>query len=354
MIMVFFLIAVIWGVGIAMGAPRRARWVMIAILLAAVIVAQLVLPAAHPLRQATGGDARLWLLLIGFAGLIRAYSAILGRVKARAKPAAPARTDRFDDSELQRYARHIMLREVGGPGQAALRRAKVLVVGAGGLGSPALMYLAASGVGTIGVIDDDTVEVSNLQRQVIFAEGDRGSPKVQIAERELRRQNPHIDVRPYHRRLTDEIAADLIADYDLILDGSDNFDTRYLVNRTCVALGKPLISAAMTQWEGQISLYDPARGTPCYACIFPDRPAPGLVPSCAEAGVIGPLPGVMGSMMAVEALKTITGAGQGLGGRLLIYDALYADTRIMQASPRVDCAVCQGRGLQVSASAAKV
>ena len=354
MIMVFFLIAVIWGVGIAMGAPRRARWVMVAILLAAVIVAQLVLPVAHPLRLATGGDARLWLLLVGFAGLIRGYSAILGRVKARAKPATPARTDRFDDSELQRYARHIMLREVGGPGQAALRRAKVLVVGAGGLGSPALMYMAASGVGTIGVIDDDTVDVSNLQRQVIFAEGDRGSPKVQIADRELRRQNPHIDVRPYHRRLTEEIAADLIADYDLILDGSDNFDTRYLVNRTCVALSKPLISAAMTQWEGQISLYDPAHGTPCYACIFPDRPAPGLVPSCAEAGVIGPLPGVMGSMMAVEALKLLSGAGQGLGGRLLIYDALYADTRIMQASPRSDCAVCQGRGLQVVPTAAKV
>ena len=177
---------------------------------------------------------------------------------------------------------------------------------------------------------------------------------MQIAERELLRQNPHITVRPYHRRLTEEIAADLIADYDLVLDGSDNFDTRYLVNRTCVALGKPLISAAMTQWEGQISLYDPTRGTPCYACVFPDRPAPGLVPTCAEAGVIGPLPGVMGSMMAVEALKVLTGAGQGLGGRLLIYDALYADTRIMQASPRADCAVCQGRGLQAGATAAKV
>ena len=352
--MVFFMIAVLWGTGIAMGAPKRARWIMVGILLAAVIVAHLVLPAGHPLRQATGGDARLWLLIVGFGAVVWAYAAILRAVKARARAGAPARADRYDDHELQRYARHIMLREVGGPGQAKLRAARVLVVGAGGLGSPALMYLAAGGVGTLGVIDDDTVDISNLQRQVLFGENDRGSPKVQIAERELLRQNPHIAVRPYHRRLTEEIASDLIADYDLVLDGSDNFDTRYLVNRTCVALGKPLIAAAMTQWEGQISLYDPNRGTPCYACVFPDRPAPGLVPTCAEAGVIGPLPGVMGSMMAVEALKALTGAGQDLGGRLLIYDALYADTRIMQASPRADCAVCQGRGLQAGATAAKV
>ena len=352
--MVLFLIAVIWGVGIAMGAPKRARWIMVGILLAAVIAAQLILPTGHPLRQATGGDARLWLLILGFAAVIWAYTAILRAVKSRARREVPDQSDRYGEAELQRYARHIMLREVGGPGQARLRAARVLVVGAGGLGSPALMYLAASGVGTIGVIDDDSVDISNLQRQVIFGENDRGSPKVQIVERELRRQNPHVTVRPYHRRLTAEIAADLIGDYDLVLDGSDNFDTRYLVNRTCVELGTPLISAAMTQWEGQISLYDPAGGTPCYACIFPDRPAPGLVPTCAEAGVIGPLPGVMGSMMAVEALKLLTGAGQGLGGRLLIYDALYADTRIMQAAPRADCPVCHGRGLQGPASAAKV
>ena len=346
MIMVGFLIAVIWGVGIAMGAPRRARWVMVGVLLAAVIAAHLVLPAGHPLRQATGGDARLWLLIVGFGAVIWAYAAILRAVKARARAAEPKQPARFDDSELQRYARHIMLREVGGPGQARLRAARVLVVGAGGLGSPALMYLAAGGVGTIGVIDDDVVDVSNLQRQVLFAENDRGSPKVQIAERELIRQNPRITVRPYHRRLTEEIAADLFADYDLILDGSDNFDTRYLVNRTCVDLGKPLISAAMTQWEGQISLYDPAHGTPCYACVFPVAPDATLVPSCAEAGVIGPLPGVIGAMMAVEAVKQITGAGDGLGGRLLIYDALYAQTRTIALKPRADCAVCAGKGLR--------
>jgi molybdopterin/thiamine biosynthesis adenylyltransferase len=357
MIMVGFLAALIWGIGVAMGAPRRARWIMLALLMGAVIAAQLVLPGGHPLREATGGDVRLWLLLLGSVALIWAYAMVLQRVRARARPlpeASAAKGAGFSDEELQRYARHIMLREIGGTGQAALGRAKVLVVGAGGLGAPALQYLASSGIGTIGIIDDDTVDYSNLQRQVIYGEADVGQPKVQIAAQEITRRNRHVTVRPYQRRLTADIAADLISDYDLVLDGCDNFDTRYLVNQICTVLGVPLIAAAMTQWEGQISLYDPARGTPCFACIFPDRPAHGLVPTCAEAGVIGPLPGVMGSMMAVEGVKAIPGAGQGLGGRLLIYDALYADTRVMQAAPRADCAVCHGKGLQAGAQAAPV
>ncbi|WP_386683893.1 HesA/MoeB/ThiF family protein [Loktanella sp. R86503] len=357
MIFVGFLAALIWRIGAAMEAPRRARWIMLAALITAVIAAQLTLPAGHSLREATGGDVRLWLLILGFAALVWGYTAVLRAVKSRARPEpvadVPTRAGLSDD-ELQRYARHIMLREVGGTGQAALARARVLVIGAGGLGSPALQYLAASGVGTIGIIDDDVVDHSNLQRQVIYGEADVGQPKVQIAAQEITRRNHHVTVRPYQRRLTAEIAADLIADYDLVMDGCDNFDTRYLVNQTCTALGVPLIAAAMTQWEGQISFYDPARGTPCFACVFPERPAPGLVPSCAEAGVIGPLPGVMGAMMALEAVKAITGAGLGLGGRMLIYDALYADTRIMQASVRADCAVCKGKGLQAGAQAAKV
>ena len=217
-----------------------------------------------------------------------------------------------------------------------------LVVGAGGLGSPALLYMAAAGVGTLGVIDDDTVENANLQRQVIHTDGRIGMPKVFSAAEAIGALNPHVTVRPYHRRLTEEIAAGLMAEYDLVLDGSDNFDTRYLVNRAAVAAGVPLIAAAMTQWEGQISLYDPARGGPCYECIFPERPAPGLVPSCAEAGVVAPLPGVIGSMMALEAVKHITGAGQGLRGRLVIHDALDAETRAIRLRPRPDCAVCGG------------
>ncbi len=185
----------------------------------------------------------------------------------------------------------------------------MLVVGAGGLGAPALQYLAAAGVGTIGVIDADMVENSNLQRQVIHKDAAIGMPKVFSAQAEMEAQNPYVKVRPYHRRSTDEIAAELVAEYDLVLDGTDNFDTRYLVNATCVAAGVPLISGALSQWEGQLSVFDPARGAPCYQCIFPEPPAPHLAPSCAEAGVIGPLPGVIGAMMAVEAIKLITGRG---------------------------------------------
>ncbi len=348
MIMVGAMAATLWGIGIAMKAPYHARWTMLAILLLGVMMLHVVLPAGHSLREATGGDARLWGLFIAFGFIVWGYRKFLGGLRARIAekemPVAPPGT--FSDTELERYARHIILREVGGPGQKAMRDAKVLVVGAGGLGAPVLEYLAAAGVGTIGVIDDDVVENANLQRQVIHLDRNIGMPKVHSAAEAMRAQNPFVTVRPYQRRLDEEIAADLFADYDLILDGTDNFDTRYLVNRTAVALGKPLIAAALTQWEGQISLYDPAHGTPCYECVFPTAPDAALVPSCAEAGVIGPLPGVIGAMMAVEALKVITGAGDGLGGRLLIYDALYAQTRTIAIKPRADCAVCGGRGLQ--------
>ena len=197
--------------------------------------------------------------------------------------------------ELNRYARHIVLRELGGGGQRKLKEAKVLVIGAGGLGSPALLYLAAAGVGTIGVIDDDSVDGSNLQRQIIHRDQDIDTPKVFSAQAAMQALNPFVTVKPYHRRLTADLAAKLFAEYDLILDGSDNFDTRYLANRAAVATGKPLISGAITQWEGQISLYHPASGAPCFECLFPSRPAEGLAPSCAEAGVIAPLPGIIGS-----------------------------------------------------------
>lgn len=344
MILVFTIAAVLWVIGVVMGAPRRARWTMIGVLMAAVAVIQLTLPAEAPLRQATGGDIRLWALIAGFVVVAVAYRRWLLAMRRRATPAAatlsPQPTGTFSDAELGRYARHMIMREIGGPGQKKLKQARVLVVGAGGLGSPALMYLAAAGVGTIGVIDDDVVDGSNLQRQVIHTDDRIGMPKVQSAAIAMRALNPFIEVRPYQRRLTADIAADLLADYDLILDGSDNFDTRYLVNRIAAAGGVPLIAAAITQWEGQLSLYDPAHGTPCYQCVFPEAPAPGLVPTCAEAGVAGPLPGVVGSMMALEAVKYITGAGEGLGGRLMIYDALYAEYRVMRVKKRADCPVC--------------
>lgn len=343
MIVVFVMAGVLWGAGMAMGAPTRARWTMIGILIGAVVLAQLALPDGNPLREATGGDVRLWGLLLGFGAVGYGYRAFLRLVRKRAeKPVTDVPKAGFSDTELDRYARHIMLREVGGQGQKAVRNAKVLVVGAGGLGSPALQYLAAAGVGTIGVIDDDVVDNANLQRQVIHTDARIGDPKVQSAADAMTAQNPFVTVRPYQRRLTEEDAAGIIGDYDLVLDGTDNFKTRYLVNATCAALGKPLIAAALTQWEGQISLYDPASDAPCFACIFPDAPDPALVPSCAEAGVIGPLPGVFGSMMALEAVKEITGAGESLRGRLMIYDALYSQVRVMKATRRPDCAVCGG------------
>ncbi|MFT5067613.1 MAG: molybdopterin/thiamine biosynthesis adenylyltransferase [Yoonia sp.] len=348
MIVVFVMAGVLWGTGMAMGTPKRVRWTMIGILMGAVVLAQLVLPDGNPLREATGGDVRLWGLLLGFGAVGYGYRVFLRMVRKRAeKPQTSVPKVGFSGTELDRYARHIMLREVGGQGQKALRNAKVLVVGAGGLGSPTLQYLAAAGVGTIGVIDDDVVDNANLQRQVIHTDTRIGEPKVQSAADAMTAQNPFVTVRPYKRRLTEEDAAGIISDYDLVLDGTDNFETRYLVNATCAAMGKPLIAAALTQWEGQISLYDPASDAPCFACIFPDAPDPALVPSCAEAGVIGPLPGVIGSMMALEAVKEITGAGESLRGRLMIYDALYSQVRVVKAKRRPDCAVCGGGEMSI-------
>ncbi|WP_300068835.1 molybdopterin-synthase adenylyltransferase MoeB [uncultured Ruegeria sp.] len=344
MLLVLILAAGLWGIGYIAGVSRAARMLSVAVLLGGVILAQLILPDGHPLREATGGSAALWLILAGFVVLVVLYSRGLKALRKRAdqtstqKPDPPS--DRFTETELNRYARHIVLRELGGPGQKKLKKARVLVIGAGGLGAPALQYLAAAGVGTIGVIDDDVVENANLQRQVIHRDRNIGMPKVFSAQQAMESQNLNVVVLPYHRRLGEEIAADLFADFDLILDGTDNFETRYLANRTAVGAGKPLISGALSQWEGQLSVFDPANGAPCYQCIFPEAPAEGLAPSCAEAGVIGPLPGVVGSMMAVEAIKVITGAGMALRGEMLIYDALYGESRKITLSRRADCPIC--------------
>lgn len=289
-----------------------------------------------------GGDFVGWFVLAVLVGIIAGYRVMLRRIRVRMVPPVvvpEVPQGALSAVEITRYARHITLREIGGPGQKALKGARVLVVGAGGLGAPALMYLAAAGVGTIGVIDDDVVEVTNLQRQIIHT-GDRiGLPKVQSAMIAMQGLNPYVQVRPYNRRLTADIA-ELVTEYDLVLDGSDTFDTRYLVNAACVAAGVPLIAAAITQWEGQLSLYHPARGAPCFACVFPERPAPGLVPTCAEAGVVAPLPGVIGALMALEAVKHITGAGEGLAGRLMLFDGLMADNRFIKTARRPDCPVC--------------
>lgn len=246
----------------------------------------------------------------------------------------------FTRQALERYARHIVLHEIGGPGQQRLANAQVVMVGAGGLGAPALLYLAAAGVGRITVIDDDTVALSNLQRQVLYATADVGRPKVEAAQDAVAQLNPHVDFVPKPERLTAENAAALVAGADLILDGSDSYATRATVNRAAVAAGIPLVSAAIGRWEGQVGVFDPGRGGPCYACAFPEAPDPANVPACAEAGVLGAMAGVIGSMQAVEAVKLLTGAGTPLLGRVLLYDALSAETRVMRLRRNPSCPVC--------------
>ncbi len=343
MALVLALTAALWGFGALIRAPYSARASMIGLLYVGVLIVQIILPATHPLRIATGGSPGEWLALGVLGVVIWIYARGLKHLKSRVRPENrpdAAKTNQTSSAELERNARHIVLREIGGPGQKRLKEARVLVVGAGGLGSSVLQYLAAAGVGTIGVIDDDVVENSNLGRQVIHTDARIGMPKVFSAEKAMTAQNPFVTVRPYHRRLTDDIAPELFADYDLILDGTDDADTRYLVNATAVAAKLPLISAAITQWEGQISLFDPSRGGPCYACVFPEKAADGLAPSCAEGGVLGPLPGVLGTMMAVEAIKQLTGTGEPLLGRMILYDALYGEIRTILTKRRPDCKVC--------------
>ncbi|MGA2124722.1 MAG: molybdopterin-synthase adenylyltransferase MoeB [Xanthobacteraceae bacterium] len=229
--------------------------------------------------------------------------------------------------ELERYARHIVLREVGGPGQAALKRARVLVVGAGGLGAPALLYLAAAGVGTIGVADDDVVTLSNLQRQVIHGVSDLGGPKVESAASAIRRLNPHVAVEAHPVRLDSGNAFDLVRRYDIVADGSDNFTTRYLVADSCYFAKRPLVTGAVGAFDGTLTTLRAhenaadGRPNPTYRCLFPEPPPPGTVPACAEAGILGALTGIVGSMMALEVIREIVGFGDGLVGRLLMIDA---------------------------------
>ena len=232
----------------------------------------------------------------------------------------------LDAQELERYARHIVLREVGGPGQAKLKAARVLVIGAGGLGAPVLLYLAAAGVGTLGIVDDDKVSLSNLQRQVIFGSDDIGAGKADRAGAAVARLNPHVNVETYNVRLTAANALDLIARYDIVADGSDNFATRYLVADACYFARKPLITAAVGTFDGSLTTLRPyatradGKRNPTYRCLFPEPPPPGTVPACAEAGILGALPGVLGSLMALEVVRGIVGFGEGLVGRLLMVD----------------------------------
>ncbi len=256
-------------------------------------------------------------------------------------PATPAKGSdvTLSKEEILRYSRHLIMPEVGMEGQLKLKRARVLLVGTGGLGAPLGLYLAAAGVGTLGIVDFDKVDFTNLQRQVAFGTRDVGRPKIEAAAERLGNLNPEIQIKSYETQLTSENALEIFRDYDIIVDGTDNFPTRYLVNDACVLLGKPNVYGSIFRFEGQASIFG-YPGGPCYRCLYPEPPPPGLVPSCAEGGVLGVLPGIIGSIQAMETLKLILKSGDPLVGRLLLFDALGMKFRELKLRKNQDCPVC--------------
>lgn len=249
--------------------------------------------------------------------------------------------------EIRHYSRHIIIPELGSEGQRRLKAARVLLVGAGGLGSPTAQYLAASGVGTIGIVDHDTVDVSNLQRQVLYTMQDIGRPKLEAAAARLSAMNPHITIVEHRCRIEADNAMALIADYDIVVDGTDNFATRYLINDACVLSGKPNVYASVFRFEGMLSVFNHAGG-PCYRCLYPEPPPPGFAPSCAEGGVFGVLPGTMGLLQAVETIKLITGIGRSMAGRLLRFDAAELSFRELELQRDPECCICGAHPTQTS------
>ncbi|HJP29046.1 MAG: molybdopterin-synthase adenylyltransferase MoeB [Candidatus Latescibacteria bacterium] len=246
----------------------------------------------------------------------------------------------LSEEDLQRYARHLILPEVGEEGQQKLLQGRVLLIGAGGLGCPTALYLAAAGIGKIGLVDADVVDKSNLQRQVLFGQGDVGRPKVEAARERLLDVNPGIEVVAHHDLVTSHNAFEIMADYDIIVNGCDNFPTRYLVNDAAVLTGKPVVDGSIFRFEGQATVYDSASGGPCYRCLYPEPPPPGEVPSCAEGGVLGVLPGTIGLVQATEVVKLVLGKGEPLVGRMILYDAMDMKFRELKLRRNTACPVC--------------
>ena len=245
----------------------------------------------------------------------------------------------FSKEQIERYSRHIILKEVGGMGQTRLLESKVLLIGAGGLGSPVGVYLAAAGVGTLGIIDDDVVDLSNLQRQILHGTSDIGIPKTKSAEATITEMNPDVKVVPYNERINSENAFQILEQYDLIVDGCDNLPTRYLLNDAAVMLGKPIVHGSIFQFEGQVTVLYPGKG-PCYRCLYPEPPPAGMVPSCQEAGVFGVLPGIIGTIQAVEAIKILLDIGDSLIGSLLLFDALTMNFNRLKLRQDSGCPMC--------------
>ena len=259
--------------------------------------------------------------------------------------------DSLSDAQVHRYARHLMLDEIGEAGQERLLAARVLVVGAGGLGAPLLLYLAAAGVGTLGIVDDDVVELSNLQRQIIHSTARLGQPKTRSAADTLEALDPRVGLELHPERLTAETAAGLVARYDLVADGSDNFATRFALNDACVKLGKTLVSGALLRFEGQLSTFKPHAGPahPCYRCLFPEAPPPGAVARCEEAGILGAVAGVIGTIQAVEVIKELLDLGDSLSGTLLMYEALAAEFYRVKVAKDPACTSCGNAGARRAA-----
>ncbi len=245
----------------------------------------------------------------------------------------------FSNEQIERYSRHIILKEVGGIGQTKLLEAKVLLIGAGGLGSPAALYLAAAGVGTLGIIDMDVVDLSNLQRQILHGTNDIGRLKTESAMETIADINPDVEVAAYTNRISSENALELIEKYDLVLDGCDNFPTRYLINDACVMLGKPNVHGSIFQFEGQATVFSPGKG-PCYRCLYPVPPPPGMAPSCQEAGVLGVLPGIVGNVQAIETIKVLLDIGEPLIGHLLLFNALNMEFKKLKLRQDPECPIC--------------
>ena len=321
---------------------RFNNFIIISFIFILLFLVHLVFNSDNILIQLTGGSLNKLIFIGLLYSILALYALILSKIKnsQRVRSLEKRKGGSFKSEELDRYARHIILKEIGGSGQKKLKNARVLVVGAGGLGSPVLQYLGACGVGVIGIIDNDLVDNSNLHRQVIYPDSAIGENKVFAAAEVIKSQNPFIEVLTFNRLFNETIAKELISDFDVVVDGTDNSSSRYLINEMCVLLNKPLVSGAIAQWEGQVMVYDNMPESPCYQCVFPPTHMESPDLSCSTLGVVGALPGVIGSIMAVETIKLIINAGESLRNRLLIYDGLYAETRTISTKKNDECPIC--------------
>ena len=343
MILAFLsLLILAWFLAGYLGVSQNLRATYVGVLLAGILGALVLIPETHSFSIRMGGWAP-WATISFIFGVVFLFRLFISALRNKSNEiyfADVQEADEFSNHELERYSRHIILRELGGLGQRRIKDSKVLIIGAGGLGAPIIQYLAASGVGTIGIIDHDKVSLSNLQRQVIYLTNQVGEQKVFSAADAIYKLNSNVNVRPYNRRLNSEIAEEIFSEYDVIVDGTDNFETRYIANAAATTTKKPLVSGALSQWEGQVSVFAPHQGGPCYACVFPTPPKDGLALTCSEGGVFSPLPGVVGSVMAVETLKILSQSGETLLGQMFIYDGLRGESRKIKLKPIKKCPVC--------------